>query len=71
MVHSPTFPVVRYLSTVIIIRQTNNGCIIEDGLLTKVQTHAMETLGPINLAVLSEIKEKGILTRSRELMCST
>ncbi len=28
------------------------GCIIEGGLLTQVQTHAMETLGPINLAVL-------------------
>ncbi len=25
---------------------------IEGGLLTQVQTHAMETLGPINLAVL-------------------
>ena len=32
--------------------QTNSGCIIEGGLLTQVQTHAMETLGPINLAVL-------------------
>ncbi len=26
--------------------------IIEGGLLTQVQTHAMKTLGPINLAVL-------------------
>ena len=32
--------------------QTNSGCIIEGGLLTQVQTHAMETLGNINLAVL-------------------
>ncbi len=31
---------------------SNSGCIIEGGLLTQVQTHAMETLGPINLAVL-------------------
>ena len=30
----------------------NLGCIIEGGLLTQVQTHAMETLGPINLAVI-------------------
>ncbi len=28
------------------------GCIIEGGLLTQVQTHAMETLGHINLAAL-------------------
>ncbi len=27
------------------------GCIIEGGLLTQVQAHAMETLGAINLAV--------------------
>ncbi len=33
-------------------RQSNSGCIIEGGVLTQVQTHAMETLGPINLAVL-------------------
>ena len=26
--------------------KTNSGCIIEGGLLTQVQTHAMETLGP-------------------------
>ena len=26
--------------------------VIEGGLLTQVQTHAMEALGPINLAVL-------------------
>ncbi len=30
------------------------GCIIEGGLLTQVQTDAMETLGPINLAVFIE-----------------
>ncbi len=35
-----------------LIRQTNSDCIIEGGLLTQVQTHAMETLGSINLAVL-------------------
>ncbi len=29
-----------------------NLAIIEGGLLTQVQTHAMETLGSINLAVL-------------------
>ncbi len=29
--------------------QTNSGCIIEGGLLIQVQTHAMETLGSINL----------------------
>ncbi len=29
---------------------SNSGCIIV--VLTQVQTHAMETLGPINLAVL-------------------
>ncbi len=27
-------------------------CIIEGGLLTQVETHAVETLGAINLAVL-------------------
>ena len=31
--------------------QTNSGC-TKEGLLTQVQTHAIETLGPINLAVL-------------------
>ena len=35
-----------------LLEQTNSDCIIEGGLLTQVQTHAMETLGPINLAVL-------------------
>ncbi len=37
------------------------GCIVEGGLLTQVQTHAMETLGPINLAVL--YIEGGLLTQ--------
>ncbi len=44
-----------YLSTVVALslgKLTASGCIIEGGLLTQVQTHAMETLGPINLAVL-------------------
>ncbi len=27
--------------------QTNSGCIIEGGLLTQVQTHAMETWDPL------------------------
>ncbi len=31
------------VGTVVVI-QTNSGCIIEGGLLTQVQTHAMETL---------------------------
>ncbi len=35
-----------------VVIQTNSGCIIEGGLLTQVQTHAVETLVPINLAVL-------------------
>ncbi len=44
-----------YLSTVVALslgKLTASACIIEGGLLTQVQTHAMETLGPINLAVL-------------------
>ena len=41
--------------------QTNSGCIIEGGLLTQVQTHAMETLRPINLAGC--IIEGGLLTQ--------
>ena len=32
---------------VVTLGQTNSGCIIEGGLLTQVQTHAMETLGPL------------------------
>ncbi len=40
-----------YYCVVVTLGQTNSGCIIEGGLLTQVQTHAMETLEPINLAV--------------------
>ncbi len=31
-----------------VVPPLNIGCIIEGDLLTQVQTHAMETLGPIN-----------------------
>ena len=42
----------QYVAVTALGRPTVAACIIEGGLLTQVQTHATENLGPINLAVL-------------------